>query len=225
MAGSATDEKYVVESFARIANSFSKFLPGSVSEFTETELQYFEVISLLSSMLPLCAERTTGLNELMSQFGSAITASLGGQRDHLASLADGSALDSSTALLQSLHRIVLLRDSAVAVKGASQWIFNFNEKQKERDRSGQSNLPKDVIAQNKALAALADEVLKECKTWIMRLTQDTKSGGVIEKDIKKHIYGGEEGKLLVGVVSDSTVFELVGSWRKSMAGWQGVQWQ
>lgn len=225
VAGSVTDQQYVIESLGQIANSFSKFLPGAASTFTEPELQYFEVISLLSSLVPLCADRAAGLNELIGQFTGAVTASLESQRDYLASLAAGSEIGSTTSLLQSLHHIVLLRDTAVAVKNASLWIVSFHEKQKERDRSGQSNLPKDVVAQTKALGGAADETLKQCKTWIMRLTQDTKSGGVIERDIKTFVYGGEEGKLLRGVVTDSTVFDLVGSWRKSLAGWQGVQWQ
>ncbi|OAA76838.1 N-acetyltransferase B complex, non-catalytic subunit [Akanthomyces lecanii RCEF 1005] len=225
VAGSVADQKYVIESLGQIANSFPKFLSGAASALTESELQYFEVISLLSSLVPLCADRAAGLNELIGPFVSAVTASLESQRDYLAVLADGSEIGDTTSLLQSLHRIVLLRDTAVAVKNASQWISNFNEKQKERDRSGQSNLPKDVVAQTKALGVAADATLKQCKTWIVRLTQDTKSGGVIEREIKKLVYGGEEGKLLQGVVTDSTVFDLVGSWRKSLAAWQGVQWQ
>ncbi|KAJ6784368.1 hypothetical protein PWT90_06692 [Aphanocladium album] len=225
MAGSVTDQNYVIEMLAQISNSFSRFIPGAASEFTQSELQYFEVISLLSSLVMLCTDRAAGLGELLGQFASAITAALENQRDYLASLAEGSEIGNTTSLLQSLHRIVLLRDTAVAVKNASQWIFNFNEKQKERDRSGQSNLPKEVIAQTKALGATADETLKHCKTWVMRLTQDTKSGGVIERDVKKFVYGGEEGKLLQGFVTDSNVFDLVGSWRKSLAAWQGVQWQ
>ncbi|TQW12064.1 cytoskeleton organization protein [Cordyceps javanica] len=225
VAGSAADQKYVIESLSQIANSFSKFLPGPASAFTASELQYFEVVSLLASLVPLCADRVAGLNELVAQLGSAITASIDSQRDYLAALASGPEIGNATSLLQSLHRLVLLRDTAVATRNASQWIANFNEKQKERDRSGQSNLPKDVVAQMKALGVAADEALKQCKTWIMRLTQDTKSGGVIERDIKKFVYGGEEGKLLQGIVTDSTVFDLVGSWRKSLAGWQGVHWQ
>ncbi|KAJ3496819.1 hypothetical protein NLG97_g2373 [Lecanicillium saksenae] len=225
VAGSVTDQNYVVEMLGQITNSFSKFLPGAASVFTQSELQYFEAISLLSSLVVLCTDRAAGLSELLGQFTSAITAALESQRDYLDSLAEGSEIGNTTSLLQSLHRIVLLRDTAVAVRSASQWIFGFNEKQKERDRSGQSNLPKEVIIQTKALGVTADEILKQCKTWVMRLTQDTKSGGVIEREIKKFIYGGEEGKLLQGFVTDSTVFDLVGSWRKSLAAWQGVQWQ
>lgn len=225
LSGSVTDQTYVLERLGQIANSLSKFLPGAASDFTESEQQYFETISLLSSLVPLCAERAAGLGELMGQFASAITASLDSQRSYITALAEGATIGSTTSLLQSLHRIVLLRDTAIAVKGASQWILSYNEKQKERDRSGQSNLPKDVVAQTKSLGTAADEALKQCKTWIMRLTADTKSGGVVERGIKKLAYGGEEGKLLQGFVTDSTVFDLVGSWRKSMAGWQGVKWQ
>lgn len=225
VAGSATDEKYVLETLGQISNSLAKFLPGAASVLTESELQYFEVISLLSSLVPLCADRVASISELLAQFSSAVIASLQSQSDYLSALGQGSTVGDTTSLLQSLHRIIMLRDTAVAVKAASQWISIFNEKQKERDRSGQSNLPKEVVAQTKALGVAAEETLKQCKTFIMRLTQDTKPGGVVERDIKKLVFGGEEGKLLTGVVTDSTVLELVGSWRKSMAGWQGVQWQ
>lgn len=225
IAGSVADQTYVIESLSQIANSFSKFLPDAASACTESELQYFEVVSLLAFLLPLCADRAANLDELVAELTSAITASLEGQRDYLAALASGSDMGSTALLLQSLHRVVLLRDTAVAVRNASQWIIQFNDKQKERDRSGQSNLPKDVVAQTKALGVAADEALKQAKAWILRLTQDTKSGGVVERGIKTFVYGGEEGKLLQGIVTDSTVFDLVGSWRKSLAGWQGIHWQ
>ncbi|OAA60880.1 N-acetyltransferase B complex, non-catalytic subunit [Cordyceps fumosorosea ARSEF 2679] len=224
LAGSVADQKYVIEYLGQIANSFSKFLPGAASRCTESELPYFEVASLLASLVPLCADRVTGLNELVAQLTGAITASLESQRGYLAAFTSKSDIGNTMSLFQSLHRIVLLRDTAVAVKNASQWIVSYKEKQKERDRSGQSNLPKDVVAQIKALGVAADEALKQCRTWIMQLTKDTKSGGVIEGNIKAFVYGGEEGKLLKGVVTDSTVFDLVGSWRKSLAGWQGVHW-
>lgn len=225
LANSVTDQKYVIEALSQIANSFSKFLPGAASAFTGPELQYFEVISLLATLVPLCADRAAGLPALFDQLTSAVTASLASQRDYLAALAAGTEIGNTASLLQSLHRIVLLRDTAVAVRSASHWIVDFNERQKERDRSGQSNLPKEVVAQTKALGVTAEGALKQCKAWIARLTQDTKSGGVIEREIKSFAYGGEEGKHLRGFVTDSTVFDVVGSWRKSLAGWQGVQWQ
>lgn len=219
------DQGYVIESLGQIANSFSKFLPDAASSLTESELHYFQVVSLLSSLVPLCADRASGLHELVGQLASAVTASLDSQRDYLAALASGTGIGHATSLLQSLHRVVLLRDTAVAVRNAAQWILGFHEKQKERDRSGHSNLPKDVVAQTKALGAAADDALKQCRSWIMRLAQDTKSGGVVEREIKRFVYGGEEGRLLQGVVTDGAVFDLVGSWRKSLAGWQGVHWQ
>ncbi|KAM0669244.1 hypothetical protein ACQRIU_002806 [Beauveria bassiana] len=225
VAGSVADQGYVIESLGQIANSFSKFLPDAASSLTESELHYFQVVSLLSSLVPLCADRASGLHELVGQLASAVTASLDSQRDYLGALASGTGIGHAMSLLQSLHRVVLLRDTAVAVRNAAQWIIGFHEKQKERDRSGQSNLPKDVVAQTKALGAAADDALRQCRSWIMRLAQDTKSGGVLEREIKRFLYGGEEGRLLQGVVTDGTVFDLVGSWRKSLAGWQGVHWQ
>ncbi|KAM3523128.1 hypothetical protein MY4038_008325 [Beauveria bassiana] len=208
VAGSVADQGYVIESLGQIANSFSKFLPDAASSLTESELHYFQVVSLLSSLVPLCADRASGLHELVGQLASAVTASLDSQRDYLAALASGSGIDHAMSLLQSLHRVVLLRDTAVAVRNAAQWIIGFHEKQKERDRSGQSNLPKDVVAQTKALGAAADDALRQCRSWIMRLAQDTKSGGVVEREIKRFVYGGEEGRLLQGVVTDGTVFDL-----------------
>ncbi|KAM3457842.1 hypothetical protein MY3296_000915 [Beauveria thailandica] len=225
VAGSVADQNYVIESLGQIANSFSKFLPDSASSLTDSELHYFQVVSLLSSLVPLCVGRASGLNELVNQLTSAATASLDSQRDYLAALASGTGISHAMSLLQSLHRVVLLRDTAVAVRNTAQWIVGFHEKQKERDRSGQSNLPKDVVAQTKALGAAADDALRQCRSWIMRLAQDTKSGGVVERELKRFVYGGEEGRLLQGVVTDGTVFDLVGSWRKSLAGWQGVHWQ
>ncbi|KAM3433869.1 hypothetical protein MY4824_005733 [Beauveria thailandica] len=225
VAGSVADQNYVIESLGQIANSFSKFLPDSASSLTDSELHYFQVVSLLSSLVPLCVGRASGLNELVNQLTSAATASLDSQCDYLAALASGTGISHAMSLLQSLHRVVLLRDTAVAVRNTAQWIVGFHEKQKERDRSGQSNLPKDVVAQTKALGAAADDALRQCRSWIMRLAQDTKSGGVVEREIKRFVYGGEEGRLLQGVVTDGTVFDLVGSWRKSLAGWQGVHWQ
>ncbi|KAM3545695.1 hypothetical protein ARSEF1564_001337, partial [Beauveria bassiana] len=208
VAGSVADQGYVIESLGQIANSFSKFLPDAASSLNESELHYFQVVSLLSSLVPLCADRASGLHELVGQLASAVTASLDSQRDYLAALASGSGIGHAMSLLQSLHRVVLLRDTAVAVRNAAQWIIGFHEKQKERDRSGQSNLPKDVVAQTKALGAAADDALRQCRSWIMRLAQDTKSGGVVEREIKRFVYGGEEGRLLQGVVTDGTVFDL-----------------
>jgi len=126
--------------------------------------------------------------------------------------------------MSSLHSVALLRDTAVAVKLTTQWIQAFNEREKERDRSGSSNLHKEVMALVKTLESAAQVALKEGN----ELVKSWKTGVVERMDfvptLKRWVFGGDETGLS-GLVEDGTVLELARSLRSNIAGWQQVKWE
>lgn len=219
----AADQTYVLEIVAQLGNSFAKFLPGPQTEFTDSELQYFQVVGLLCTLVPVCASRANGVADVLQQITGAVTAAMESQRDAIATLAAGSEITSSLNLLRSLHKLTLLRETAIAVQQACQWILKLNDREKERDRSGQSNIAKDVIVQLKYLDAAAAAVLKSRKEWIARMKQDVSSGGIVERDVKKLVFGDELGKTLRSIVTDDAVFRLVSSWRKNITAWHKIE--
>ncbi len=223
MTGLPADQSYLLETLSQLGNSFAKFMPGPPSDMTPSELQYFEAISLLCTFVPVCVTRASGLADILNQISGAVAAAMESQRDIIAALASIPDVASTVNLLRSLHSMTMLRETAHAVQYACQWIVRFNDREKERDRSGQSNLPKDVIVQVKLLDAGAGAILKSRREWILRMKQDVASGGVLERDIKKWAFGDEQGKSLRGTVTDDTVFRLVASWRKNIAAWYTIE--
>lgn len=219
------DNTFVLETMAQLGHSMPKFLRGAASKSTAAELLYFEAVSLLCTLIPLCTSiaRTSTPPDGLNQLAESVLAALETLRAGAPQKKQDGA-DDAMAAMSSLHSVALLRDTAVAVKLTTQWIQAFNEREKERDRSGSSNLHKEVMALVKTLESAAQVALKEGN----ELVKSWKTGVVERMDfvptLKRWVFGGDETGLS-GLVEDGTVLELARSLRSNIAGWQQVKWE
>lgn len=167
---------------------------------------------------------TTGINrampvpEIFNQIIDAVKVAL----DTLTSdINIGSDIADQIIGLSSMHSLAILRDTAAAVKTATQWITSFNDREKERDRSGKSTLPKEVMAQIKDLNAAAEAALKLGKENVTRLKEHV-IGREFEPRTRTWIF--EDGEDILDVVGRGSLKKLVGSWEANIKGWTQVKW-
>ncbi|KAL7805034.1 N-acetyltransferase B complex non catalytic subunit domain-containing protein [Trichoderma aethiopicum] len=222
-AGSSEyDQIYFIETLARLSNSFPKFLAGPDDEMTRPELLYFEAISLLCTLMSLCVEldRSVDISDALSQIISALKSALEDQRSALSHNAD-SSIEGTVAMLGSMHNISMLRDTTAAIKLGVQWLLSHNEKEKARDRSGKSGLPKDLVSQLKDLQTAAEASIKEGQGLISKLRTEVMSRE-FEPKLKRWVLDGEhEIKRILGMQS---LPGLIDSWQSNVKGWQQVKW-
>ncbi|KAM0339907.1 hypothetical protein ACHAPU_010739 [Fusarium lateritium] len=219
-AAASPDQIFVLESLRQLSNSFTKFSNGARSDLTPQEATYFEVIGLLSTLIPF----TTGINRaktIPDEFAQMV--------DTLKIALDTLKLDlvpitgpsEQVQTLSTFHSLAILRDTAVAVKNGTQWIIAFNDREKERDRSGKSNLPKEVMTQIKDVAAASEAALKEGKETVSKLKEQV-YGRDFEPAVRKWIFEGAENTL--EVIGEGTTKTLVKSWETNVKGWTQVKW-
>lgn len=225
----AAEQTYILESLQRLNTSMSRFLHARGTHLTQQEEMYYDIISLLTSLIPLAvsASRAPPPPELLSSIASAVKAGLDVLRAQaLAGTADESQL---LLMLGSLHGLFVLRDAAAAVKLATSYIVAFNEREKERDRSGQSNIPKDVMAHVKTLEAAAATALKEGKARVAFLKKESDSLGA---RLGRWTFEAEDGDKLAQQIREAAgghvgvwTQKVADSWRTNVKGWEMVQWE
>ncbi|KAG5926481.1 hypothetical protein E4U42_003280 [Claviceps africana] len=221
----ATEYTFVMEMMSQLGNSMSKFLADAAAHCTASETLYFETLHLLATLVPWCGshERSAPPPDaaMLGEITSAIEASLASQLDGLADPAD--SMQSLMSTLGSLHRIAMLRDTAVATKLATGWILN--ERDKERDRSGGGHLPKDVAARLKGLQSRADASLGQGKRLISSLQAEVANEAELGRRLREWaLEGARRGGALDGLVEDGTVKEVIESWALNVRGWGQVKW-
>ncbi|KAK7421176.1 hypothetical protein QQX98_002305 [Neonectria punicea] len=221
-AAAITEQTFILEMMNQLSNSFTKFLGGPKADLTQPEAIYFEVISLLSTLIPFTVGigRPATLPDIFSQIVDAVKAGIETLGSG-AALQENSGIAAQIALLSSMHGVALFRDAADATKQAAQWILAFGERQKERDRSGNSNLPKDVVAQMKALLVTAEAALENGKGTVKKLKEKV-SGRDFEPAARRWVF--EDGDEIRAVVGDSALTGLVRSWEANIKGWSEVKW-
>lgn len=219
------DCTFVVETMSRLSNSMSKFLGDASKHCTPSEMFYYDTVHLLATLISLCVsiDRSAPLPDVFGQMADAVQASMAGQLDGLPSPAESTEKMVST--FRSLHQITMLHDTAMATKLATAWILTFNEREKERDRSGSSNLPKDVVVQAKSLQACAESALKEGKAVMSWLKKEVGNGADLGRSLRSWAFEDGGSKELNELVEDGTVKELVESWRLNAVGWGHVKWE
>ncbi|KHN96017.1 N-acetyltransferase B complex, non-catalytic subunit [Metarhizium album ARSEF 1941] len=220
------DKTFVVEMMARIGNSMSKFVHKASGYCTTSEMFYFEAVNLLAALIPLCVsiDKSVPLPDVFGQITEAVTAAITTQLDELPEL-DGTVAQTVSGL-RSLHEVTMLRDTAMAAKLAAQWILSLNEREKERDRSGSSNLPREVVSRVKDLQAGSEAALKEGKSHITKLKQELGTGSGLVEKLRTWAFE-DGGRELNDLVEDGTLKEVVESWRQNLAGWErpSLAWQ
>ncbi|UNI17079.1 hypothetical protein JDV02_003457 [Purpureocillium takamizusanense] len=219
------DNTFVLEMMARLSNSMPQFLRGAASKTTMAEMLYFEVVSLLCTLTPLCTSiaRTSTPPDELNQLVNSVLSALETLRS-IAPQEEVQSVEGAMLALSSLHNIAMLRDTAVAVKLTTQWIQAFNEREKERDRSGSSNLHKEVMALVKSMESAAQAALKGGCELVSSWKDGAVDGMGFVPTLKRWVFDGDETGL-ADIVEDGTVLELARSLRSNIAGWQQVKWE
>ncbi|GKT40674.1 uncharacterized protein ColSpa_00855 [Colletotrichum spaethianum] len=227
----AAEQVFVLESLQRLSNSLNKYLHTRGNNLTQQEEMYYDIISLLTNLVPLAvaASRSPPSPELLSNIVSGIKSGLEVLRAQ--SLSTPADAESSKALLMlsSLHGLSVLRDAAAAVKLAASHIVAFNEREKERDRSGQSNVPKDFMTQVKALEAAAGTALAEGKARVLLLKKESDSlsaklgSWTFEADLEDKL--AEQIRDVAGNHVSVWSQRVTDSWRTNVKGWELVRWE
>ncbi|KAK2606451.1 hypothetical protein QQS21_003144 [Conoideocrella luteorostrata] len=219
------DYTFVIEMMDRISNSMSKFLGMAASTHcTSSEMPYYESVHLLATLIPLCVsiDRSEPLPDILNDIIGAVRAAMTTLLDDLPK--PSGTIDHTVSALRSFHQLTMLHDTAIASKLATAWILSFNEREKERDRSGSSSLPKEVVSQIKGLQASAEAALKEGKAVVGKLKSEIGNGVEFGVKLRQWVFE-DSGEDLGKLVEDGTVKEVVESWRLNVVGWGQVKWE
>lgn len=222
-AGSSEyDHIFITETLARLSNSFPRFLAGPDDEMTQPELCYFETISLLCTLMSLCIDfdRSSDITDALHQITDALSSSLENQRGQILH-SEKPSIERTLTMLGSMHNIAMLRDSTAAIKLAAQWILSHNEKEKARDRSGKSSLPKELASKIKDLQTAAERSIKEGQVWIAELKTETMSRD-FEPKLKKWVL--EDEGAIKSILTMDSLSGLIDSWQSNVKGWLQVKW-
>ncbi|WXC49278.1 hypothetical protein QX201_008959 [Fusarium graminearum] len=219
-AAAIPDQIFVLETLSQLSNSFIKFSNGPSEDFTPQEATYFEVMNLLSTLIPFTTGigRANPIPEEFAQITDTLKIALDTLKLELVGLATPSE---QVTTLSTFHSLAILRDTAAAIKNAAQWIIAFNDREKERDRSGKSNLPKDIMAQIKELVTVSEAALKEGKDTVAKLKEQV-YGRDFEPAVRRWIFDGAENAL--DMVGEGATKKLVKSWEANVKGWLQVKW-
>lgn len=130
--------------------------------------------------------------------------------------------------LTNPHLLSTLRDAALATKQTASFLVAFNTAENARDRSGKSNLHKEIIAEAKALETLAGKTLAEVKQRLKELKEVLGQGGWLDV-IASWAFDEEDdlGELVREVVGEAELEEwsgkVVESWREGIKGLEQVR--
>lgn len=197
-----------------------KFLNGPRGNLTPQEATYFEVISLLSTLIPFATgiNRAKPIPEEFFQIVDTLKIAIDTLKLELLPLANASE---QVTTLSTLHSLAILRDTSAAIKNSAQWVIGFNDREKERDRSGKSNLPKEVMAQIKELVTASETALKEGKATVAKMKEQV-YGRDFEPTVRAWIF--EDADDILGIVGGAGTTKLVKSWEFNVKGWTQVVW-
>lgn len=119
----------------------------------------------------------------------------------------------------------MLRDAALLTKQAASFIVSFNAAENARDRTGKSNLHKDIVAEAKALDELASKTLVEVKKRVKELKDVLGEGGWLDRVAAWAFKEDAEdnlAELVREVVGESELEDwsgkVVESWREGVKG-------
>ncbi|KAM0280556.1 hypothetical protein ACHAQH_004001 [Verticillium albo-atrum] len=234
MQAAATDHIFAIESLQQLSSTAAKFLQSRESnKFTAQEHAFFELISLLTTLIPLAtsSHRSSASASAVSQLASATAATLDTLRESCLSLPSGDQSTNPVSMFGSLHGLFHLRDAAAAIKLATSHITSFNESEKARDRSGQSCLSKDTLAHVKALDSAAAKAFAEGKARIALLKKELVNGN-LESRLGSWAAASSSDDLLtkdiraaVGDGLESWARIMADSWRINVKGWELVKWE
>ena len=226
VAAGAAEHAFIVEKLYEISSQMGRIKKNSNDGATPEERIHFEVITILSTMLPLCADsgREPSTEETVNSLCQAVKSGLDTLRERTPVIGDGE-VPNLIRFFASMHTLAMFRDVAKAIRIATEWVLNFAEKEKERDRSGQSNLPKGLVVSMKDLQAAAVAALKEGKDLVNTAAAKSKTRDFMQ-GFGDWVFEEEDHKQIeMTTCEHSGMGSLLVSWRYNLQGWQEVTWE
>lgn len=232
------DKAYFIESFGRLHEAISTALlklPTTAAKLTGAENKYYTTVALLSALLStaLQTSKSEPTPPSLSATISGIQSTFASIREDCASVPPTiSGLDMADALhsLTTPHTLTHLREIALATRQTTTFLLAFHAAEQARDKSGKSNLHKDIVAEVKGLDELATKTLAEGKARVKELKDALGQGGWLDR-VEGWIFPDEDalGELVRDVVGAAEVEEWAGkiveSWREGIKGFGMVVWQ
>lgn len=180
----AKDRAYLIETYTRLQESFSTLLlhPSSAvaSKLTAAEHKYYTTLNFLAAFLRTALEtsKSDPSPPTLSTIVTGITSAFPSQPPASSSLSGHH--DDIFQSLTNPHPLSTLRDTALATKQAASFVIAFNTAENARDRTGKSNLHKDIITQAKTLESLVNKTLTEVKENAKQLKNALGQGGWLD---------------------------------------------
>lgn len=189
------DRNYITETLARLSHSLATFLhkPGTASLLTGPEMTYYTIVSLLSASLltGISTSRADPAPKNLSAVTSSIRSAFAGLRTSY--FTTPASTPEIYASLTNMHTLSFIRDTALAMKHSAAFVIGFHEKELARDRTGKSSLHKEVVAEMKALDAVATKSLAELKKHIQKLKEALGEGGWLDRMLD-WVFGGDSSE-------------------------------
>lgn len=238
------DRAYLAETFSRLLESISLALlnpPSTASKLTGPEHKFYSTLILLSALLHTALNTTkaespsptvpTTVADLKFLLTS-LEADLASTPPQFSALEMGNHLYS----LLNPHTLAYLRDTALATKQCANFLLAFHAAEQARDRTGKSNLHKDVVAAAKELAALATATLGAGQARVKELKEALGQGGWLDRveawilpESGEKEEEGAFGELVRDVVGAGELEEwtsrVVESWREGVKGFGTLVWE
>lgn len=234
------DKNYISETLVRLTNSLANFIhkPDTPSFLTSPEMTYYTVISLLSANLltAISTSRADPAPKTISTIGSSIRAAFASLRTNFYTPSTDPAAPEIYSSVTNLHTFSYIRDTALAMKHSAGFVISLHERELARDRTGKSSLHKEVIAEMKAMDAVATKALGELKKHVQKMKESLGEGGWLDR-ILDWVFGSEgtedgENDEIVDAVSqvvegregaEEWVAKVLESWREGVKGWGMVK--
>ncbi|ROV88051.1 hypothetical protein VMCG_10410 [Cytospora schulzeri] len=231
----ARDKAYLVETYSRLSETMTTLLLNpstTASKLTGPEHKYYTTISLLANLMRTSLETTKSnlTPPSLSTAATGIRASLDALRADFTTtppqMMSPGPLPEGGDVFYSLthpHALSLFRDAALAVRHAASFLVGYHGEAQARDRSGRSNLHKDVVAEAKGLEEVASGALGEIRGRVKELKEALGLGGWLDRMAEWTFKGDDElSELVREVVGEAEVEEwgskVVESWREGIKG-------
>ncbi|KAK4213132.1 N-acetyltransferase B complex non catalytic subunit-domain-containing protein [Rhypophila decipiens] len=236
------DRNYIIETLARLNNSLTMFLHKSETPLflTSAEMTYNTVVSLLSASLltSISTSRADPVPKAVCAIGSSVRSAFAHLRTSFYTPLPTGSSSSPPDIYSSVinfHTMSYVRDTALAMKYSAAFVISFHEKELARDRTGKSSLHKEVIAEMKALDAVATKALMELKKHVQKMKESLGEGGWLDRMLD-WVFGLEEddeqedevAKAVEQVIggraeAEEWVSKVLESWREGAKGWGMVR--
>lgn len=236
----AKDRAYLIETYTRLHESLSTILlsptSATASKLTAAEHKYYTTLHFLAALLHNALEtsKSDPSPPTLSTTATGITSTLTSLKTELFSVPPQQKLAGDHGVdvfypLTNPHVLSTLRDTALATKQAASFLIAFNTAENARDRTGKSNLHKEIVAEAKTLEGLATKTLAEVKARLKELKDVLGQGGWLDT-IAAWTFGedsDELGDLVRDVVGEAELEEwsgrIVESWREGVKGLEAVR--